>query len=294
MGRETDRYAADKNTTLEAIIAKIGSGRVEHVATEFASAANFDQAVAAAQRADAIILCLGEETYTENFGNIDDLSLPPSQTDLAKALAATGKPVILVLTEGRPRIIRPFVDEMAGVLLAYLPGNEGGNAIADILFGDAEPSGRLPFTYPKGPNGLGTYDHKPTEGYALDPEFLFGTGLSYSHLEYTDLALDKTEVTSSDVLTISVLLRNIGTRPARETVQLYISDLVASTPPPIKRLRGFQKIDLAPGEQAKASFSLPVQELTFIDKDGLSRLEAGEFEVAIDSLRRRFSLSLRE
>ena len=287
-GQDTDRYAADKSTILKAIAAKLGPARVEHVAATYDEPADLGREVAAARRADAVVLCLGEEPYAENFGNIDDLSLPESQTALARALAATGKPVILVLTEGRPRIIRPFVDQMAAVLLAYLPGNEGGNAIADVLFGDAGPEGRLPFTYPRGPNGLGTYDHKISEGYAQDPEFPFGAGLSYSRFRYSGLALDKAQVTATDVLTVSVAVRNDGRRPATETVQLYVSDLVASIPPPVKRLRGFRKVALAPGEQARVSFSLPIKDLAFMDRNGTPILEPGEFEVAVGGLHRKF------
>jgi beta-glucosidase len=163
LGRESDTYAAGKNSILKAIEKKVGKERVLHVETGYETNRNTELAVKAAAKVDCVILCLGEEPYAENFGNIDSLSLPGSQAHLARRLATTGKPVILVLTEGRPRVISPFEGRMAAVLLACLPGNEGGNAIADILFGDADPSGRLPFTYPRFPNALSTYDQKSTE-----------------------------------------------------------------------------------------------------------------------------------
>ncbi|MFH0729817.1 MAG: glycoside hydrolase family 3 N-terminal domain-containing protein [Pseudomonadota bacterium] len=289
-GHDSDNHAAGKDTILEAVTRKVGKKRVRHIETDFKTNRNADSAVKAAAAVDYVILCLGEPAYAEVFGNIDSLSLPENQAHFARRLAATGKPVILVLTEGRPRVISPFEGEMAAVLLAYLPGNEGGGAIADILFGDSNPSGRLPFTYPRLPNSLEPYDHKPMESYALDPLYPFGHGLSYTTFAYTNLALEKTELSSSDVLNISVEITNTGSRPGREIVQLYVSDLFASVAPPVKRLRGFQKISLSPGEKQKANFQLPVSNLSFIDRDNRWILEPGEFEVSLGGLDQRFFL----
>jgi beta-glucosidase len=290
LGRDTDFYAKEKNTILEAIINKLGAAQVEYVATDYDSNTNIEKAVAAASRSDVIILCLGELSYAENFGNIDDLSLPKSQVELAQRLADTGKPVILILTEGRPRIISSFAEDMAAIVMAYLPGNEGGNAAADVLFGDAEPGGRLPFTYPRGPNGLGSYDHKSPEGYAFNPQFAFGAGLSFSEIQYTDLTVNKKEFTSAENLAITISVRNKGGRKASEIVQLYVSDLVATIPPPVKRLRAYQKIILDPGEVIKVTFLLPIHDLKFVDNNGRMSLESGEFEIIIGDLRQTIIL----
>jgi beta-glucosidase len=260
------------------------------VETDVETNRNTELAVKAAQNVDYVILCLGEPPYAENFGNIDSLSLPPSQARLARRIAATGKPVILVLTEGRPRVISPFEGKMAAVVLAYLPGNEGGEAIADILFGDADPSGRLPFTYPRFPNALSTYDHKNTETKILAPQYPFGHGLGYTTFTYADLVLDKTQLGSSEVLNISVTVSNTGSRAGMEVVQLYVSDLVASIVPPVKRLRGFQKILLASGEKKTVSFQLPVRDLSFVDRDNQRVLEPGEFTVSVGGQSKRFFL----
>jgi beta-glucosidase len=290
LGRDTDTYAAGDNSILNTIVRKVGKERVVHVETDFKTNRNTESAVKAAANADYVILCLGEPPYAEHFGNIDTLSLPPSQEHLAQRLAATGKPVILVLTEGRPRIISPFEGKMAAVLLAYLPGNEGGESIADILFGDADPSGRLPFTYPRFPNALGTYDHKYTEKYDLYPQYSFGYGLGYTTFKYTNLVLDRTKLRSSDVLKISVDVINTGSRAGREVVQLYVSDCAASIVPPVKRLRGFQKILLEPGEKRNANFQLPIRDLSFVDRDNRWVLEPGEFKVSVGGLSKRFLL----
>jgi beta-glucosidase len=290
-GHESDKHAAGKATILEAIVRKVGKESVRHVETDLETNHNTNRAVKAAATVDYVILCLGEPPYAENFGNIDSLSLPESQENFARRLAATGKPVILVLTEGRPRVISPFEEEMAAVLLAYLPGNEGGEAISDTLFGDANPSGRLPYTYPRLPNSLEPYDHKPMETYALDPQYPFGHGLSFTTFEYANLILEKTELGSSDMLAVSVEVSNTGGRPGREVIQFYVSDLFASVAPPVKRLRGFQKIFLLPGEKRLVSFRLPIRDLSFVNRDNHWVLEPGEFEVSMGGLRQRFFLT---
>lgn len=289
-GKETDFYTKEKETILKAVTRKIGKPRVRFVETEFDGESNADLAVKAARNCDYVLLCLGELPYAENFGNIDSLSLPESQTRLAKRLAATGKPVILVLTAGRPRIISPFEKEMNAVVQAYLPGNEGGEAIANVLFGDVNPSGRLPYTYPRLSNSLEPYDHKTTESYALDPLYPFGHGLSYTTFEYSEPILEKSELSGSEVLNLSVRVTNTGSREGREVVQLFVSDLVASVPPPVKRLRGFQKITLLPGETKQVSFQLPLSELSFVNHENRWILEPGEFELSVGGRTKRFQL----
>ena len=246
-------------------------------------------AVAAARSVDVIIACIGENSYTETPGNINDLTLSPNQTALVKALAATGKPVIMVLNEGRPRIVREIEPLTAAVIDIMLPGNYGGDALAQLLVGRHNFSARLPFTYPKWVNGMATYDHKPCEtvetmsgayGYNadIDVQWPFGFGLSYTSFEYSGLKVDRQEFTPSDTLRISVDVTNTGKRPGQETVMLYSRDIIASVSPDVCRLRDFEKISLAPGEQRRVTFILPASALAFVGADGKWLLEKGAFE----------------
>jgi beta-glucosidase len=213
---------------------------------------------------------------------------------LAEAIQATGKPVVIVLVEGRPRIINRIVDQAGAILMAYNPSNEGGQAIADALFGDINPSGKLPFTYPRAVNGLITYDHRAfeTEGAhsATRPQFEFGHGLSYTTFAYSDLRLSKTTIASSDELSVSVTLRNAGRRAGQEVAQLYVSDLVASIAPAGKRLKRFAKINLEPGQSRTLSFKLREEDLSFIGTNNKPVTEPGDFEVMIGGLKGRFTL----
>src|SRR6185369_3185700 len=202
-------------------------------------------------------------SYCETPGNITDLTIGEPQLKLADAIIATGKPVVLVLVEGRPRIINRIADRVPAIVMAYNPSNEGGTAIADVLFGDVNPSGRLPFTYPRTPNGLINYDHKPFEtentafgNMAFKPQFDFGSGLSYTTFAYKDLRLDKQTMSANDELTVNVTVSNTGQRAGKEVVQLYVSDLVASLSPPGRRLRRFAKVDLQPGQSRTLTFQL--------------------------------------
>src|ERR1700730_11540045 len=176
---------------------------------------NIDEAVRAASNADVAVVCLGEGAYTETPGNLTDLTLSDAQLKLAAAIEASGKPVVLVLVEGRPRIINRVADGAGAILMAYNPGNEGGTAVADVLFGDYNPGGRLPFTYPRTPNGLITYDHKLFEtedtafgNMAFKPQFEFGDGLSYTTFAYSDLHLRQTTITGNSELSVSVKVTN--------------------------------------------------------------------------------------
>ena len=286
-GHETDFYGGYKHTILEAMVQKIGAENVRFVETEFDSTPeNIAQAVAATQEVDYIVLCLGESSYAENFGNISDLNASEGQVNLARQLAATGKPVILVLTEGRPKIINAFESQMQAVLLAYLPSNEGGLAIVDTLFGEVNPSGKLPFTYPIAANMLLHYDHKYSENYAFAVQYPFGFGLSYTTFAYKNLTLDKKQLYSQDdTLTISVEVTNTGTRAGKEVVQLYSGDIFASLAPSVKRLRRFSKIELQPNETKKVTFTLTPEDLAFITLKNQKLAEHGTFEITIGELK---------
>jgi beta-glucosidase len=312
-GSEESLYPKDRPTIRRAIEAKAGAANVTYVPgtkitravgspsnstpTDIEAEVDIPAAVRAAGAADVVVICLGEGSYTETPGNITDLTLGEPQLRLAEAIEATGKPVVLVLVEGRPRIINRLVDKAGAVLMAYNPGNEGGQAVADVLFGDFNPSGKLPFTYPRTPNGLITYDHKPFEteatafgNMAFKPQFEFGQGLSYTTFAYSDLRLSQKTITGSADLSVSVTVANSGRRAGKEVVQLYVGDLVASLSPPGKRLKRFAKIYLEPGQSRTLSFTLHKDDLSFIGADNKPVVEPGEFEVMIGGLKDKFEL----
>ena len=295
-GEQDDKYASAKNTILEAIEQKIGKQNVQYEpGAAFDSLFNVNKAVEAAKQADAIVLCLGEPSYTENVGNIDDLDLPEAQTELAQQLAQTGKPVILVLAEGRPRIVTLANNAATATLMAYLPGNEGGDAIADILFGDVNPSGKLPFTYPRFPNTLVNYYRKNIENgngddsHGYNPLYEFGFGLSYTTFQYHNLWADKHEVKDNETLTINVDVTNTGDRDGKETVLLYTSELYASIAPDTKRLRAFNKIELKAGETKTVTFKISAKDIAYVNDDGKTRAEPGEFKIQVAGQTLNFS-----
>jgi beta-glucosidase len=281
-------YPQEKYTILEAIRAKIGEDNVTYVnAVTFDEEKNIVGAVAAAQDVDVIVACLGEPAYCETPGNIDDLTMSEPQLKLVKELAATGKPIVLVLVEGRPRVIRTIVDDAAAILLAYLPGMEGGQAVADVLFGDVNPSGKLPYTYPRFASGFTTYDHKPSENTAenkFHPQWPFGHGLSYTSLSYRGLQADKSEMTPGQTVRVTVEVTNTGDVAAREIVQLYLSDLVASVTPAVRQLKGFQKVDVRPGQTQTVRFELGWDDLAFIGRDNKPVVEPGQFKISVGEL----------
>lgn len=298
-GQLTDKYAAYKSTILKAIQAKVGDKNVMYAeGTSYDSLKDINNALQLAKSADYIVLCLGELSYTEQMGNISDLYLPDVQVEFAKKLAATGKPVILILAEGRPRIISKFADEMKGILQAYLPGNEGGLAIADILFGDVNPSGKLSYTYPRYPNDIIQYDHKYNEdsndpsssNTRFNPQFPFGFGLSYTTFSYGNLKMSNTIFGTQDQLQFYVDVTNIGKMKGKEVAQLYISDLIASITPPVKRLRGFDKIELEPGQTKTVTFNISKTDLAFVDKELKWVTEPGDFEASISNLKVKFTI----
>ncbi len=292
-GNNADTYASEKNTILEAVQQKIGPDRVIYSkGTDYENELDIKEAVKAARNADYILLCLGEPPYAETPGYIEDLYLPDAQTKLAQAMAETGKPVILVLTEGRPRLISKFEPLMKAAVLSFLPGNEGGDAFADVLFGDFNPGGKLPVTYPRFPNNLMNYDHRFSEradhnyGYNLgyNPQYPFGFGLSYTNFTYSNLKFSKDTIGMDDQLNISVDVKNSGNLEGKEVVQLYIRDLYATLTPPYRRLRGFEKISLKPGEQKMVNFTIKPDELKYVGENNQWITEAGKFGVFIDRL----------
>ncbi|HEV8241798.1 MAG TPA: glycoside hydrolase family 3 N-terminal domain-containing protein [Thermoanaerobaculia bacterium] len=298
-GNQEGLYATDRPTIRGAIAAKLGPGGVTYVpGATYDAEVDVAAAAAAAREADVAIVCLGEMAYAETPGNIDDLALPEAQLRLAQAVAASGKPMVLVLVEGRPRLMRPIVDLAAAIVLALNPGEEGGQAIADVLFGDVNPSGKLPITYPRDPHALRTYDHKAFEeqdtGFGLTafrPQFEFGSGLSYTTFEYSALAVTPKSVAPSGGVTVAVTVRNAGARAGAEVVQLYVSDLVASVTPPVKRLRRFAKVWLEPGESRQLTFTLERDDLSFIGADDKRTVEPGDFAVSVGGLRDTFTLA---
>ena len=249
-----------------------------------------EKSVAAASRADVIIACIGENSYCETPGNLTNLTMSENQRNLVKALAATGKPVILILNQGRPRIINDIVPLAKAVINVMLPGNYGGDALANLLAGDANFSGKMPFTYPKYINALANYDYKPCENMGqmggnynydsvMDVQWNFGDGLSYTTYSYSNLKVDKTSFTADDVLTVSVDVTNTGKVAGKESVLLYSKDLVASSTPDNIRLRNFEKVALNPGETKTVTMQLKGSDLAFVGYDGKWRLEKGDFTI---------------
>ena len=300
---DADSFASDHNTILEAI-----RNRFPNV--KYVPAIEYDQdwgewetervtgiaeAVAAARACDVVIACVGENSYCETPGNMDDLNLSANQKELVKALAATGKPIILVLNEGRPRIIGDIEPLVNAVVDVMLPSNYGGDALAALISGDENFSGKLPFTYSKHINSLHTYDYKVSEhretmegsynyDAIMDVQWPFGFGLSYTSFEYSNLNVDRDSFKAGDVIKVSVDVKNTGSRAGKEAVLLYSSDLVASLIPDVKRLRGFEKIALEAGETKTVTFNLPAKELAFVGADGKWRLEKGDFRLACGGL----------
>ena len=305
-GSEMPVFHDQYNTIFEAIANEFGADKVVFEAGmdyttaygQFDNAENIriEKAVAAARNVDVIVACVGENSYTETVGNINDLNLPAPQQMLVKELSKTGKPIVLVLNGGRARIIRD-IEPLAGAIVdVLLPSNYGGDALAKLLSGERNFSGKLPYTYPKWINAVTTYDHKPSEKTAtmegaydyssdVDVQWPFGYGLSYTTFLYSDISIDKKEFTPEDNVTISVKVTNSGNVEGMESVILYSSDLVASITPDVKRVRGFDKINLKPGESQTVSFTIPVSDLAFVGADYKWRVEEGEFAFTLGTER---------
>jgi len=254
----------------------------------------FDEAIAVAQNVDYVILCLGENSYCEKPGDLDDLYLNELQTELAQEILKQGKKVILVLSEGRPRVISRIASKVDAIVQTYFPGPYGSDALADILIGKVNPSGKLPYTYPAFPNSVTPYYHKYSEeqkanagayNYEGDfnPEFPFGFGLSYTSFAYSNMKIDKISLpkSSKDNIRITVDVTNTGSREGKEVVQLYSSDLYASIIPDMIRLRKFEKISLNPGETKTVAFDITLEDLSFINLKNERVTEPGDFELKI-------------
>ncbi len=250
-----------------------------------------------AAQSDVIVLCLGEYPSTEKPGDIRSLNLDPAQLELAKMAYATGKPVVLVLLEGRPRIIRDIVEGAEGIVQAYLPGDFGGEALTKLLYGEENFSGKLPYTYQKYDGQIEFYDHprsvarhKSNAFNAFDPQWEFGFGLSYTSFEYSNLTFSQESLTASDSIVVSVDVTNTGDRAGKEVVQLYISDHFASTTPAVKRLRGFEKVSLNPKEKKTVTFVVTTEDLQFYGKESAWVSEPGKFSVFLETLSKDFEL----
>lgn len=241
-----------------------------------------------ARSVDYIVLALGENTYTEKPGDLPDMYLSTNQIQLAELAATVGKPIILILAEGRPRVIRTIEPLASAILQSYLPGNHGGEAIAQILYGDVNPSGKLPYTYPRFPNSLEPYYHKYTEqlgpedapiGTQYNPQYEFGFGLSYASFAYQNLQIDQREYPADGIIMGSVEVSNKSDIAGKEVVQVYVSDLVASNTPEVKRLRFFQKIYLQANETKTVPFEIKVSDLNFVNQNNETLVEQGTFKL---------------
>ncbi len=310
-GEKVHEFADKYSTILEAMQDAFGKSNVKYAAGvnyNFEGSymeekdINIAAAVRAARGVDAIVLCLGENTYTEKPGDLHDLYISDNQQKLAEAMAKTGKPVILVLNEGRPRLVSKFVDKMDAVVQTYLPGNFGGVALAKILKGEINPSGKLPYTYPKYPNTLITYDFKPAENQEkmsgmydyesfLDIQWPFGFGLSYTTFEYSNLQLNQKDFKVGDTVEASVTVTNTGKVAGKEAVLLFTKDHFATITPDVSRLRAFDKISLNAGESKVVTFKVPVKDLAFINADNVPVVEEGKFSLGIGSEQVDFNVS---
>ena len=303
-GSKAENLAEKYNTIYEALCNKYGKENIilEQGVTYHEDGAYYDEnepqiqkAVDAAKGADIIIACIGENSYTETPGNLTDLWLSENQRNLVKELAKTNKPIILVLNEGRPRLIADIEPLAKAVIDILIPGNYGADALANLLAGDANFSAKMPYTYPREINSLNNYDYKVSEEVGMmsgaynydakvNPQWPFGFGMSYTTYEYSNLKVDKSQFTANDMLTVTVDVKNTGSRAGKEAVLLYSSDLVASIVPDNKRLRDFTKIELQPGETKTVTFQLPAKNLAFVGADGRWTLEEGDFILKVANL----------
>ena len=303
-GNRSPEFTEQYNTIYEALIKKVGKRNItfaegvsyDNLATyQEEKTPEYSKAMAAARGADVIVCCVGENSYAETPGNLDDLRLSRQQRELVKQLYKTEKPIILILNEGRPRIINDIEPLSQAVLQTYLPGNYGGDAIADVLYGDINPSGKLPYTYPKYTGALYTYDYKYSENIGqampgaynydaqMNVQWPFGFGLSYTKYEYSNLRVNKTNFTASDTLIFTVNVKNVGLKDGKETVLLFSSDIYATLSPDVRRLRGFEKITLKAGEEKEVNFKIPATSLAYVGLDKKWTLEKGQFIFQIAS-----------
>lgn len=300
-GHRTDEFAGKYNTIYEAFCNEYGKENVilnpgvtynEKGKYWEENEPNIDAAVAAAKDADVIVACIGENSYTETPGNLTDLWLSENQRNLVKTLAKTGKPVVLVLNEGRPRLIADIEPLAKGIIDIFLPGNYGGDALAQLVAGKQNFSGKMPYTYPKEINSLANYDFKKSEEVGtmdgaydynakITQQWGFGQGLSYTTYQYSNLKVSQSQFRHGDVIKVSVDVKNTGKVAGKESVLLFSSDLIASMTPDGRRLRAFDKVELQPGETKTVTFDLKADDLAFVGYDGKWILEEGDFKLMI-------------
>lgn len=300
-GHRTDEFAGKYNTIYEAFCNEYGKENVilNQGVTYNEKGKYWEEnepqilgAVAAAKDADVIVACIGENSYTETPGNLTDLWLSENQRNLVKALAQTGKPVILVLNEGRPRLIADIEPLAQGIIDILIPGNMGGDALVNLVSGKSNFSGKMPYTYPKEINSLANYDFKKSEEVGtmegaydynakITQQWGFGYGLSYTSYQYSDLKVSKSDFRHGDIIKVSVDVKNTGKVAGKESILLFSSDLVASMVPDGRRLRAFDKVELQPGETKTVTFELKADDLAFVGWDGKWRLEEGDFKLMI-------------
>lgn len=300
-GHRTDEFAGKYNTIYEAFCNEYGKENVilnqgitynEKGKYWEENEPQILEAVAAAKDADVIVACIGENSYTETPGNLTDLWLSENQRNLVKALAQTGKPVILVLNEGRPRLIADIEPLAQGIIDILIPGNMGGDALVNLVSGKSNFSGKMPYTYPKEINSLANYDFKKSEEVGtmegaydynakITQQWGFGYGLSYTSYQYSNLKVSKSDFRHGDIIKVSVDVKNTGKVAGKESILLFSSDLVASMVPDGRRLRAFDKVELQPGETKTVTFELKADDLAFVGWDGKWRLEEGDFKLMI-------------
>ena len=300
-GHRSDEFAGKYNTIYEAFCNEYGKENVilnqgvtynEKGKYWEENEPNIDAAVAAAKDADVIVACIGENSYTETPGNLTDLWLSENQRNLVKALAKTGKPIVLVLNEGRPRLIADIEPLAKGIIDIFLPGNYGGDALAQLVAGKQNFSGKMPYTYPKEINSLANYDFKKSEEVGtmegaydynakITQQWGFGQGLSYTTYQYSNLKVPQSQFRHGDVIKVSVDVKNTGKVAGKESVLLFSSDLIASMTPDGRRLRAFDKVELQPGETKTVTFDLKADDLAFVGYDGKWILEEGDFKLMI-------------
>ncbi|NQV76879.1 MAG: glycoside hydrolase family 3 C-terminal domain-containing protein [Lutibacter sp.] len=289
LGQDTKFNDPSKLTILEAIKKQVVTANIEFVeGTDYLEDINANEAVEKAKNVDYIVVCVGEIPASEKPSDINELELPKVQQELVKKLSKLGKPIILVMVQGRPRIIREIEPLVDAIVMAYLPGDEGGRAISDVLFGDINPSGKLPYTYPKYSGNYLTYYHKKTDirdvNWGFDgfyPQFEFGFGLTYTTFKYSNLKISKDTLLSNEELKISIDIQNTGDREGKEVVQVYLKDLIATVSPDSKKLVRFTKIELNPNETKTINFMLTSKDLESIGIHNTWITEDGEFEVQV-------------
>ena len=300
-GHRADEFAGKYNTIYEAFCNEYGKENVilNQGVTYNEKGKYWEEnkpqilgAVAAAKDADVIVACIGENSYTETPGNLTDLWLSENQRNLVKALAQTGKPVILVLNEGRPRLIADIEPLAQGIINILIPGNMGGDALANLVSGKSNFSGKMPYTYPKEINSLANYDFKKSEEVGtmegaydynakITQQWGFGYGLSYTSYQYSNLKVSQSDFRHGDIIKVSVDVKNTGKVAGKESVLLFSSDLIASMVPDGRRLRAFDKVELQPGETKTMTFELKADDLAFVGWNGKWRLEEGDFKLMI-------------